>query len=401
MRFERELSIKNLERKPVRTVALILLAAFLSFSVFGGSVIVMGLQNGLSNYEARLGADIVVVPYEAQTKGALESILLQGIPGYFYMDEQYFQKISSIEGVETAAPQFFLASASAGCCSVPVQIIGFDPETDFSIQPWIRESYGGSIGDGDVIVGGGITMPDDGVLTFYDTPVRVVAQLDETGTGLDTAVYANMNTIKQMMANAQALGFHYFDDVDADSAVSSAMVKVADGYSIEDVCADINIHVRHVEATQAKSMISSIAGGLGSVSRVIGLLTAMIWVLAIVILMIAFVMISNERMKEFAVLRVVGASQRMVCRLLRVESVLISLAGAVLGALTALAVIVPVGNIIRARLELPYLLPGTGVIAALLAGSVAVSVLAGWATSFISAQRIGKNEAGLILREGA
>ena len=85
MRFEHDLAIKNLRRKPARTVALVLLAAFLSMSIFGGSMIVLSLRNGLRSYEARLGADIVVVPYEAQTKGTLESILLQGIPGYFYM----------------------------------------------------------------------------------------------------------------------------------------------------------------------------------------------------------------------------------------------------------------------------------------------------------------------------
>ena len=135
MKFERQLARRNLSRRPVRTAALILLAAFLSFSVFAGSMIVLSLQNGLESYESRLGADIVVVPYEARSHGTLESILLQGIPGYFYMDETYLDQVRAISGVESASPQFYLASASAGCCSVAVQIIGFDPDTDFSIQP--------------------------------------------------------------------------------------------------------------------------------------------------------------------------------------------------------------------------------------------------------------------------
>ena len=401
MKFERELSLKNLKRKPVRTAALVLLSAFLSFSIFGGSMVVMSLQNGLSSYKSRLGADIVVVPYEAQTKGSLDAILLQGIPGYFYMDAARLDKIRTLEGVEVATPQFFLASAKAGCCSVAVQIIGFDPDTDFSIQPWIRQSYSGTFGDGDVIVGYNISLPLDGVLTFYDTQCRVVAQLDQTGTGLDNAVYANMNTIKTMMANAEKLGFHYFDGIDTDRAVSSVMVKVKDGYGIDDVTGDINIHVRHVEATPARTMISSIAGGLSGVSRVIGALTAMIWVLAIAILMVAFVMIANERTKEFAVLRVVGASQRMLSRLLRVESAIVSASGALIGLAAACLAVFPFAGLIRSALNLPYLIPAPAVIAALALGSVAVSILAGWLTSFISARRVGKNDTGLILREGA
>ena len=384
MKFERQLARRNLSRRPVRTAALILLAAFLSFSVFVGSMIVLSLQNGLESYESRLGADIVVVPYEARSHGTLESILLQGIPGYFYMDETYLDQVRAISGVESASPQFYLASASAGCCSVAVQIIGFDPDTDFSIQPWIRESYSRDLGDGDVIVGSGITVPKNRILRFYNQNCRVVASLDQTGTGLDTAVYANMNTIQALMAGSQAEGFDYFGGADPQRTISSIMVKVKDGCSIESVANDINIHVRHVEATQAKTMVSSIAGGLTNVSHIIGGLTAMIWALAIVILILAFVMISHERTREFAILRVMGASQRMLSGLLRWEAAFISLVGAVLGVAVGALVVFPFSSLIRGKLDLPYLMPGSGVVLGLLVGSVVLAVAAGSLTSAIS-----------------
>ena len=400
MKFERELSLKNLKRKPARTAAMVALSAFLSFSILGGSLVVLSLRNGLQSYEARLGADVVVVPNQARSHGTVESILLQGIPGYFYMDESLFEKISAREGVEVASPQFFLASASAGCCSVPVQLIGFDPATDFTIQPWIRESYGGSIGDFDLLVGSNIEIPANRTLTFYNLPCRVAAQLDETGTGLDNAVYANMATIREMMKSSQQIGFRYYDG-DPGRAISSVMIKVADGYNIEDVTNDINIHVRKVEATQAKSMISGIAGGLTNVSRVIGVLVVMIWVLAIAILMVAFVMIANERTKEFAVLRVAGASERMLKRLLRTESAYISGVGALCGAALAMLLVLPFSSLIKRSLDLPYLLPGAGATIALFLGAVLLSMLAGGLTSGISARRLTKNETGLFLREDA
>lgn len=401
MKFSRYLSITNLKRKPARTAALMILTAFLAFAVFGGSVIVASLQNGLSSYRARLGADIIVVPNEARSKGTLDDILLQGIPGYFYMDSSKLDKIRSIEGVEVASPQFYLATSSAGCCSTSVQIIGFDPDTDFLIQPWILESYSGSIGDMDLIVGCNISIPVDGKLTFYNTECRVAAQLDQTGTGLDSAIYANMNTIKKMMENAQSLGFDYFADVDADRAVSSVMVKVADGYSIEDVTGDINIHVRRVEASQSKTMVSSISGGLSGVSAMIGLMIGVVWILAFAILLVAFTMITNERTKEFAILRVVGASQGMLTGLIRTESVIISAFGAVIGTALSCLVVFPFSSIIRAQLGLPYLLPGALQICLIAAGSVAASLLAGLLTSLISGGRIRNRETGLVLREGA
>ena len=401
MKFANNLAWKNMKRKPGRTIALILLAAFLAFSVFGGSLVVMSLQNGLTSYEARLGADIIVVPNQARSHGSIESILLQGIPGYFYMDDSVLEKARNTEGVEIATPQFYLASASSGCCSVSVQVIGFDPETDFTIRPWIQKNFSGEVGDGDLIVGSAINVPANKKLTFYNVECNVAGQLERTGTGLDNAVYANMNTIRQMMESSVLLGFDYFSDVSAEHAISSVMIKVMDGYDIDQVTGDLNIHLRRVEATQAKTMISDIASGLTSVSRVVGGLTVMIWILAIVILIVAFAMIVNERKKEFGVLRVAGASQKMLSWLLLAESGLISLIGALAGAGTAALVILPFLGMIRESLNLPMLLPSVPVILLLAVGAVVLTAFAGALTSAVSARKITRADAGLILREDA
>lgn len=401
MNFSFRLAMRSIRRKPFRSVTLILLSAFLAFSLFAGSLVVMSLQNGLESYEARLGADVVVVPAEAGLKGGLESILLQGIPGYFYMDDKAMTKIAAMDGVELVSPQFFLATAKASCCSYPIQLIGFDTATDFTIRPWVRRSYSGTMGEGDIIIGNHVTMPSDGVLTFYEQKMRVVAQLDETGTALDNAVYGSMETMRNIARNAEALGYRYLGKVSADKAVSALMIKVADGYSPEDVCNDINIHVRKVDATQAKSMVSQIAGGLSSVSRVIGTLTVLIWVLALLILSVAFVLIVGERKKEFAILRVVGASRRMLSAMLLTESAILCCLGAVCGVGLAALTAFPFTGLIRSRLGLPYLLPGGGHIALLIAATLLLSVAAGAFSSAAAVRKLNQIDPGFALREGA
>lgn len=229
MKFGLWLAGRNIRRRPLRSVTLMLLAVFLAFSVFAGSLIVSSLQNGLKSYEARLGADVVVVPSEAAIKGGLESILLQGIPGYFYMNESVMDKVAAMDGVEAVTPQFYLATAKASCCSMPIQLIGFDPETDFTVRPWIRKSYAGSIGYGDIVIGSHVTMPSDGVLTFYGQDLHVAAQLDETGTALDNAVYTTMETARDIVRDAEALGYQYLGKISAEQAISAVMVKVQEG----------------------------------------------------------------------------------------------------------------------------------------------------------------------------
>ena len=121
----------------------------------------------------------------------MEGILLRGEPAYFYFDRAVEQELKKIEGVESVSSQFYLTSLNQDCCSVPVQFVGFDPETDFSVQPWICESYSREVRDGELIVGNDISADENNRLKFFDEEYTVAAKLEETGTGLDQAVYAN------------------------------------------------------------------------------------------------------------------------------------------------------------------------------------------------------------------
>mgnify|MGYP006989025770 CR=1 FL=1 len=136
--MKQDLAWKNLRAKPLRTAALILLTALLSLTFCGGTLLVSSLKSGLHSLENRLGADIMVVPYEAATRSSLENIVLQGNTGYFYMDYGILNEIENMDGVGDCTGQFFLASAMASCCSARLQMIGFDQDTDFVIKPWIR-----------------------------------------------------------------------------------------------------------------------------------------------------------------------------------------------------------------------------------------------------------------------
>ena len=106
-----KLAKKNVINRPLRSIALVVLLAFLTFTAFAEMAVTMALQNGFESLRERLGADIMVVPYEASTKSSLESIILQGNTGYFYMSGDVVEKIASMNGVERCSAQYYLASA--------------------------------------------------------------------------------------------------------------------------------------------------------------------------------------------------------------------------------------------------------------------------------------------------
>ena len=146
-------------------------------------------------------------------------------------------------------------------------------------------------------------------------------------------------------------------------------------------------------------MVSQISEGLGGISGVIGILVAAVWVLALVVLIAVFAIISNERKKEFAVFRIMGASRKMLFRILGCEAVIISLIGAALGIIIAGILTAVLSGTLKEALAVPFLSPGIGMIVLLVVGAFAVSVCAGLLTALISARRITKSETGLLLRE--
>lgn len=403
MKLTESISFRNLLRRPVRTGVLVGLVMFLALSVFGGTLVQASLSRGLTSLEERLGADVMVLPYEAATKSnvELENFIIQGSAGYSYMSSAVVDKVKEVEGVGQVSTQLFLSTLSAGCCSLPVQIIGFDPETDFTIQPWIRRSYHRDLQDGEVIVGNDLVAFVGDDLTFYDMTVHVAAKLDKTGTNLDTAVYCNMATIRGLIRSSLDKKLNTFADLDPDAVVSCVLVNAADGYNAEEVMQNIKVkQIKGTKTIQSRSMISGISDSLGGASNIITLLMAVVWLLAVVILILVFTLSINSRKKEFAILRVVGASRKKLAGIVLGEAVLTGLAGSLLGVLLGLCIILPFSGLLEEQLGLPFLLPGPAYMAVLALVSVAVSTLAGALTAALAAGRVSRIDPGLILREG-
>jgi len=103
----------GLVSKNIRSNLLRSLLAFLC--VFGVSaffmatmVISRGTHDSMEKGLQRLGADIMVVPYGAQTD--IETALLMGKPSHIFMPESVLSKIAALNGVAAISPQIYLQS---------------------------------------------------------------------------------------------------------------------------------------------------------------------------------------------------------------------------------------------------------------------------------------------------
>ena len=395
----RKLPFTNLRRKPGRTAALILLTALLALSVFGGTIVEMSLKRGLESLESRLGADIIVVPSSAQSKVSFKNMLLQGTTGAFYMSSENLARTLEVEGVEKAAPQLFLASLKADCCSMRIQVIGFDPENDFIVQPWIEESCQEKPGDMDVLTGSDVEAGMGETLKIYGENCHVTGKLAATGTGLDSAVYCSMDTMKKLLKAAEAKGITHEITSEDEGLVSAIYVKVREGCDIGKVNSAIQGHTRKASAVRTKSMITDVSDSLTGISKTIFGLITIVWVMAIVILLIAFTMIANERKKEFALLRLLGTSRRLLGSVIRTETAVCLLTGAIAGIIVSALVLFPFARLIESSLGLPYLVPSALSILLSALATLTGTVLAGFLASSWAVRRLGRVEPGTALRE--
>lgn len=396
----RALPLNDLRRKPIRTAALTVIALVLSAAVFGGEILIKSLQKGLASLEERLGADIIVLPEGAENKVDLENILLQGTPGYFYMDKSVADEIAAIDGISQLSAQYFLVSANAECCTAQVQIIGFDEHSDFTVKPWLKEVYDGSLKDNEIIVGAGLSTIVGHTLSLYGVECKAVGKLERTGTGLDTAVYTTNDTVKELIQASADRGIAVLSKQSPEDVISSVYIKAAEGADIDELAISINTQINGVQAVRTKTMMTETADKLNVISKSITVLTAVVWGLAAVIMLSAYYLTANERKKEFAVLRTIGFSRKQLSRLVLTESLITAGTGGITGVGLTVLVIVPFLKAIEQKTALPLLMPNHITVSLYGAAVILIVLLTGSASAALSAYKLSHIDTGKILREG-
>jgi putative ABC transport system permease protein len=392
------ISLKNLRARPVRTACLFIVVAILSFTLFGGSILALNLRQGLDTMTKRFGADLMVVPEGASEKA--QALLLRGESGYFYFDVGIVDKVAGTEGVACASPQFFLTSLSTECCDAAVQLIAYDPVTDFVVQPWIAEKRRESLSDGQVVAGSRIALNPNGTIKLFNHEYPVAAQLSRSASGYDTSIFMTMNTMRRLIDNAHELRYNFLSDKYEGDVISAVLIKTDQSRSPSLLAWDIRKQNEGVEVLISQGIFARIAATLSGLVKYIHIFSIALWALAIIVLSAVFSGTIYERKKEFAVLRILGATRKKLVGIVLNESFIAGIAGGFAGVVLASLAVFPFSTYISEQLELPYLDAPLFYIILLVFGSLFLSAVVGPLSSLYSALRISGAETYFTMREG-
>ena len=332
----RRVPLMNIRAHPIRSLVVAILALAQAACVFGGFVLVDAMRSELSLAERRLGADLVVYPTSCLTQVEKKRLLMLGTPVGCHQPRSALARMSSNEDIAAVSYQLYVSETLAD--GTTRWIVGFEPETDFVLSPWIAEGEGTSLPRGSIVVGAAVPGADGQTLSVFGRERPIGAHLLATGSELDDAVFVSMDTLTDMMADARAAGENVDASLDPATEYSAALVRASESDAIESVTNWINLYVRKVSAVRSSEALVDAGAGIRSHRLVaIGVLGA-IWVVLLGALAVAQLSLMNERRQELAVWRSIGASRAIVSRIMLGESALLHAAGALVG--TGLAALV-------------------------------------------------------------
>ncbi len=395
----RRLPLINLQRKPFRTSTLAAVVAVLSFTIFGGSILARSLSNGLESMEQRLGADLIIVP--AGSEENTESMLVSGQPTSFYFDIDIENAIAEIPGVAAVTSQTYISSLDAACCEEEVQIIGYDPESDFVIQAWIAEMNLEEINAGQMIVGANIEVSDDNTVLFFDHDYPVAGKLAKTGTSMDNSVFLTQDSIPELVEYANQVGAEVMSAEYAGVAISSILVEAMEGISPEEIAYQVTqAQIYGVSYVYPDGVTQTTGQALQSLVTYLLIFAAVLWVVALIVALAVFSASVNERKKELASLQILGMTRLRVAKMILAESSLIGIIGGLVGIVVAALLVFPFSTVISDKLQLPYLLPDLGDILLLGMGAIIFALFTTLLAGSVSVRKVSQSEVILTLREG-
>ncbi|KUG15646.1 abc transporter permease protein [hydrocarbon metagenome] len=373
------LAVRNIRRRKGRTFLTILGVAMAIAVLFSLLSFSSGYERELSREMGSLGVHLLAVPKGCPYEAA--SLIIHGgvIPKYLSASDLAFAQ--EVEGVTIASPmllQHLFVNAT------PHIVYGVHAADMLRIKPWWRVE-GRLFGDDEMqvmVVGQGLAEKEDLVVGSVipafgpmKEPFTVIGILDRTGGQDDEFHFIPL-------AEAQRI-------FDKDGKISTIAIQVSDPSRI----GVISTRLEEIPDIQVVTM----AQVQGTIMNLVGSARVLLYSLITVAVIISafgitntLLMSVNERVREFGMMKAIGASASDIGILVLAETMIITAIGGIAGTLGSLAAIGIIEEFVRGAI--PYAPAGCIITPdpVLIAGCIAFSLLLGLVCGLYPALRSAK-----------
>ena len=328
------LALQNLGRRKARSLLLIASVAIGSAVVFTGATLMQSIDRSMSVGFTRMGADMMVVPEGALTN--ITAALLVVEPTELVLDADALAK-ANLASVGRYAAQKIVRVEHSGIGShhESVDLIGFDPARDFTIQPWLVERINRGLQAGDVILGAERDAPLGSQLLIFGKPHTVYGRLGRTGVGThERGVFMPFATLEALAAvihGPMGGGGAAPPAALAPGKVTGFLVELAPGATALQARFAILSALSGAKVVAGDTTLSGIRQGLAALLDGILALMALMFVSTALMVSVLFSAIVTERKGELGLLKAIGARRGQVIGMMVTEAVLATGVGGLVG----------------------------------------------------------------------
>jgi putative ABC transport system permease protein len=325
------LALQNLGRRRTRTTLLISAVAISSAIVFTGIVMLRSIETSMAGGFSRLGADLMVVTQNTLTN--ITAALLTVEPTDQTLDADLIER-AQLAAISRVAPQRVFRSERSGLGNgESVDLIGYDPERDFTIRPWITQRLNRAMQPHDIILGAARDLPLGSQVVLYGQTFRVYAKLGPSGVGThERGVFMTASDLLALTPKILERTGERPPMLDPQK-VSGFLIEVAPGATELQARFALLTHFGGVKIVSGGSLLTGMRQGVSMLLGGAYWLVAMIFASTALMVGILFSGIVVERYNELGMLKAIGARRAQIIGLLLIEALVVTGLGGAIGIL--------------------------------------------------------------------
>jgi putative ABC transport system permease protein len=399
----------NLRNKPGRNLATVFCFFFIAANIFCGQILFAGATGSVGQGISRMGADIIVIPpaYMPYLQGVGPNntvAIVRSEATMYRFNLGAMEKIRVVEGIHAMSPQLFVSTMNMPkLSSKPVDIFGIDPQTDFTIQPWLHKPLIHPLAPGEIILGHDLAGTVSSKISISGQVYTIVGKLDPTESRIDHTIFLRMDDA-YILATAKNIVLASDPQI-SNGDVNAILIRVAPGEDPDKIVDNIKriFPYYYLTAFARHFSLDPVAQEIKGLPYLLNLISVVIIVAAFPLIGLIAAMAAHEREREIGLLRTMGAKRKTIIFLVMSESLLLAAIGGFIGvgiSLVAIILLSATGTL-DTILQVSTLFPAPFEIG-LMAGVALLCVIAiGSLASLYPAYRSGiMNPYDAIRREG-
>jgi putative ABC transport system permease protein len=335
------LIVAGIRNKPGRNLATLFCFAFIAANIFSGQFLIAGASGGLNRSVSRMGADHVVVPaqYMVFLRGAGPTntvAIVLAEPSNYRIKSAIMEKIGNVQGVSSMSPQLYVTTLNLPKLSpTPVDIYGIDPETDFTIQPWLQKPLNTPLRNGEVIVGHSVAGDVSAEISVGSQNFRIAGKLDPTRSSIDNTIFMPMEDA-YLLASVKGVVPASSPRISSGD-VNAILIRDSPGEDLDIVGARIkrifssSPEYKYFSVIGRHFTLDPVTEDIQAIPGLLNLISVFVVIIALPLIALIAAMVTHERQREIGLLMSMGAKRNNVFFLVIAESLVLAAAGGIAG----------------------------------------------------------------------